>query len=194
MRALAILLFTISLISCRPTDYTPKPRGYYNIIFPEHTYKTFNDPRFPYRFEYPTYAEIEHDTTFFGEKTENPYWISVVFPTLGGRIYISYKIMNRDIDQLTEDAYEMTFFHTKKADYIADDIINNDSANVHGIFYTVSGNAASAYQFFATDSTKHYLRGALYFNVTPNADSLKPVNEFIRKDMFHLLSTLRWNY
>lgn len=192
MHKLAILLLIIIVASCKPEAYTPKPRGYYNITFPEHTYKLFSDTRFPYSFEYPEYAEIIRDTLFFGERTENPFWISIIFPTLGGRIYLSYKIMNKDIGKLTEDAYDMTFFHTKKADYIGDDIFNIDSTNVHGLFYTVSGNAASAYQFYATDSVHHYLRGALYFDVTPNADSLKPVNEFIRKDMEHLLTTLRW--
>lgn len=193
MRLPAILFFLIFIVSCRPAAYSPKPRGYYHIALPaERNYRLFNEPGFPYRFEYPAYAEIIKDTIFFDQKPENPYWISVDFPTLGGRIYISYKVINSNMDKLAEDTYEMTFFHTKKADYIEDFLVHNDSADVHGIFYSVSGNAASAYQFFATDSSRHYLRGALYFNTTPNADSLKPVNDFIRKDMEHLLQTLRW--
>jgi hypothetical protein len=37
------------------------------------------------------------------------------------------------------------------------------------------------------------LRGALYFDVTPNADSLRPINEFLKVDMEHMLETLKWN-
>jgi gliding motility-associated lipoprotein GldD len=138
------------------------------------------------------YGKIIPDTNFFGEKPENPYWINIDFPSLGGRIYVSYKIIgpNQTLDKLIEDTYEMTAFHTKKADYIADMVF--DTLNVHGIFYNVTGNAASAYQFYATDSVKHFLRGALYFDVTPNADSLKPVNEFLKTDMEHMIGTLRW--
>ena len=63
----------------------------------------------------------------------------------------------------------------------------------NGLYYDVGGNAASAFQFFATDSTQHFQRGALYFDATPNADSLKPVNEFLIEDIFHLVNTLKWN-
>jgi gliding motility-associated lipoprotein GldD len=193
-RSIAVLLICFFIISCRPKTYTPKPRGYFHIEFPERAYRTFKDPTFPYSFEYPVYGEIVRDTTFFGMKPENPYWINIDIPTLGGRIYLSYKAINpnQNLEKLLEDTYEMTAFHTKKADYIDDFSFHIDSTDVHGIFYNVTGNAASAYQFYATDSARHYIRGALYFDVSPNADSLKPVNDFLRKDMEHLIQTLKW--
>jgi hypothetical protein len=43
-----------------------------------------------------------------------------------------------------------------------------------------------------TDSTKHYLRGSLYFDAEPNPDSLAPVVEFFRNDIIHLIETLKW--
>ncbi len=49
--------------------------------------------------------------------------------------------------------------------------------------------AATAKQFFVSDSIKHFLRGALYFDTTPNADSLGIVNSFLQADMFHLINT-----
>jgi gliding motility-associated lipoprotein GldD len=63
---------------------------------------------------------------------------------------------------------------------------------ITGIFFKVGGNAATARQFFVTDSTKHFLRGALYFDSTPNADSLGVVNDFLEADMKHLINTLQW--
>ena len=181
--------------SCRPDTYTPKPRGYYRIDYPEHKYQAFSNPEYPYSFEYPTYAKIERDTVFFDTKPENPYWINMLFPTLGGEIYISYKEITpkQPLQKLLEDSYELSFFHTKRADYINDPQFRNEANHVYGIFYDVGGNAASSYQFYATDSVHHFLRGALYFNTTPNADSLRPVNEFLRKDMEHMLETLKWN-
>jgi gliding motility-associated lipoprotein GldD len=182
------LLFT--LFSCN-SGYTPKPRGYFRIDFPAHTYQPFNRPEFPYTFDYPVYAKIIRDTAFFEDKPENPYWINVDFPRFHARIYISYKKVDGNFDKLREDAYKMTYKHTYKASSIEDSLISSP-LGVHGIFFNVGGNAATAKQFFVTDSTRHFLRGALYFDTTPNADSLSIVNAFLQEDMNHLINTLRW--
>src|SRR5690625_6392185 len=47
----------------------------------------------------------------------------------------------------------------------------------------VGGNTASNYQFMLSDTTKHFLRGALYFDVTPNVDSIRPVLNYLKEDM-----------
>lgn len=187
------LLGILVFMACEQS-YTPKPRGYFNIQFPERKYRAFDTPGYPYTFEYPVYADIVKDTTFFGEKPENPYWININFPSLNGRIYVSYKqigAQNNNLEKLVNDAFKMTYKHTYKADYIEEKNIRN-AHGVSGLFYEVGGNAASAKQFFATDSTRHFLRGALYFDATPNADSLAPVHRFLQEDMLHLVETLRW--
>jgi gliding motility-associated lipoprotein GldD len=63
---------------------------------------------------------------------------------------------------------------------------------VSGMYFDLGGNTATANQFFLTDTTNHFLRGALYFNASPNADSLGIVNDFLKKDLEHLINTLRW--
>ena len=186
-----IALLVIGLSSCGQEDY--KPRGYFQIDFPEKKYISFNQTGYPYTFDYPTYATVEKDTLFFNEKTENPWWININFHDLGGKIYLSYKQIgpNQTLAKLLEDSYQMSHYHTKRADYINEPEFHTAN-NVHGIYYDVGGNAASAFQFYATDSTKHFLRGALYFDTTPNVDSLKPVNQFLRADIEHLIQTLKW--
>lgn len=196
MKYVAPILMLLLFAACKPDTYTPKPRGYYLIELPKHEYQSFNNPEFPYSFEYPLYGKIIKDTTFFGEKPENPYWINIDFPSFGGRIYLSYKTVSasQPIEKLMDDAYRMTeTVHNKRADYIEPINFKNEENKVFGLFYNVGGNAASAYQFYATDYETHFLRGALYFDVTPNADSLKPVNEFLRKDIEHILKTLQWH-
>ncbi len=183
------LLFFI-LFSCNSV-YSPKPRGYFRIDFPAHAYQAFDRPEFPYSFEYPVYGNIIRDTAFFGDKPENPYWINVDFPRFHARIYISYKEVNGNFDKLREDAYKMTYKHTYKASSIEDSLISTP-LGVHGIFFNVGGNAATSKQFFVSDSTRHFLRGALYFDTTPNSDSLGIVNNFLEEDMFHLINTLKW--
>jgi gliding motility-associated lipoprotein GldD len=189
--ALIIFLFSVVAFSCN-SDYTIRQKGYFKIELPKHQYKLFDKPGYPFSFEYPVYSTVLQDTTFFEDKPENPYWVNVDFPSLNGRIYISYKDVNKNnFDRLVDDAFKLTYKHSTKATGIRDSLIHTPN-NVTGIFFRVAGNAATAKQFFVTDSTSHFLRGALYFDATPNADSLGIVNDFLEVDMKHLINTLRW--
>jgi len=104
---------------------------------------------------------------------------------------MSYKDVNGNFDKLRDDAYKMTYKHTYKATSIEDSMMKTP-LGVYGVFFSVGGNAATAKQFFVTDTSKHFLRGALYFDVAPNEDSLSTVNEFLQKDMQHLINTFQW--
>ena len=179
------------LFSCN-SPYTPKPRGYFKIDFPPHQYRSFDQPQYPYTFEYPVYADILRDSSFFETAPENPYWINIDFPRFNARIYVSYKkIGPNSFDKLKDDAYKMTMKHSYKATSIDDSVIKTPSG-VSGIFFTVGGNAATAKQFYLTDSTKNFLRGALYFDAAPNEDSVGIVNRFLQDDMLHLINTFHW--
>ncbi len=187
----SLCLWVLLCTSCNST-YTPKPKGYFRIDFPAHQYRSFDRPDFPYSFEYPTYAEISRDTAFFGDKPENPYWINIDFPEFRARMYVSYKqVTAHNFDKLRDDAFKMTYEHSYKATSI-DDSVFQTPLGVSGDFFKVGGNAATASQFFVSDSVKHFLRGALYFDSTPNEDSLGVVNQFLQQDMRHLINTLRW--
>jgi len=193
MRYFGFIFIFIFIVSCRPQTYTPKPAGYFRIDTFQHAYQVFNEPEFPYSFEYPVYATITRDTSFFGEKPENPYWININIPSMKGTIYISYKIISakQPFSKLLEDAHKMTWFHDTRADYIETSPFIN-RAGVTSLLFDVGGNAASAYQFIATDSVKNFIRGALYFDVPPNVDSLRPANNFMKTDILHLLATLKF--
>jgi gliding motility-associated lipoprotein GldD len=186
-------LFAAIMLSACNSDYVPRPRGYFKIDLPEKKYQVFDQPGYPYTFEYPLYGQISRDSVFFEKQPENPYWINIDFPRFNGRIYISYKEIGRNkFDSLVNDAFTMSYKqHTYKASAIQPEQF--ETANgIGGVYFTLKGNAATGNQFFATDSTKHFLRGALYFGVTPNEDSLAPVNKFLRDDVKHLISTLRF--
>ncbi len=179
------------LISCN-SNFTPKPNGYFKIDFPEKKYQLFDRPGYPYSFEYPVYANIVKDSTFFGDDTENPWWINVEFPQFNGRIYVSYKDIGKNsFDTLVKHAFLLTGKHSSKA-YSIDDSLITTPNGIRGVFFTVGGDVATANQFYLTDSTRHFLRGAMYFDATPNADSLGIVNRFILQDMQHLINTFRW--
>ena len=186
------LITALFILSACNSTYTPKPTGYFKIDFPEKSYQQFNQPGYPYTFEYPAYARIIKDSTFFDTTAENPWWINIDFPQFNARMYLSYKIIgNNKLEKLLNDAYNLTNKHSIKASYINDSIMNI-SDNVHGSFFSVQGDVATASQFFLTDSTKNFIRGALYFDATPNEDSLRPVSQFLVEDMKHLINTFRW--
>lgn len=179
------------LVSCNSV-YTPKQRGYFKIDFPRHEYQTFDQPGFPYTFEYPVYARIVKDSSFFDTIPENPYWINIEFPKFNGRIYVSYKdIGHNSFEKLRDDAFKMAYKHSVKASSIDQTVIQTPNG-IGGVYFNVGGNAATANQFFLSDTSKHFLRGALYFDTTPNEDSLAIVNKFLEKDMEHMINTFKW--
>ncbi|MDP9229304.1 MAG: hypothetical protein M3O67_01370 [Bacteroidota bacterium] len=190
------LVFLIPLyflfFSCN-SEYTYKKRGYFKIEFPEKAYRKFDQPGYPYSFEYPVYATVIKDSTFFEDKPDNPYWINIDIPRFGSRIYISYKDIGKNsYDKLVNDAFTMSYKqHTYKASSIEPTNITTPN-NITGVYFTLTGNTATANQFFLTDTIKHFLRGALYFDAVPNEDSLSTVNEFLKKDLEHLINTLQW--
>ena len=205
----SLFIFAIAFYSCN-SNYTPKPRAYFKIDFPERAYRLFEQPGYPYSFEYPVYANITKDSTLFEDNYDNNFWINVDFPQFNGRVYLSYKtiggnsvykiktvngykdsVVTNTFEGLRDEAFKMTFKHSLKASGIEDSAFVNPQG-IHGVYFTVEGNAATSKQFFVTDSTKHFLRGALYFDTAPNSDSLSVVNDFIEKDMRHLINTLRW--
>ncbi|MBS1731548.1 MAG: gliding motility lipoprotein GldD [Bacteroidetes bacterium] len=187
---LKISLF-LFLSACNDS-YTPRPEGYFKIDFPEKSYQQFDMPGYPYQFEYPSYGRIVKDSSFFGDTPENPWWINIFFPQFNATLYISYKEIGKySLEKLLNDAFNLTNKHAVRASYI-DDSLMETPRHIHGIFFKVSGEVATANQFFLTDSTKHFLRGALYFNVTPNQDSLMPVNTFLMQDVRHLINTFQW--
>lgn len=190
---LLVMAYTACLLSCN-SDYTAgKKKGYFNISFPEKKYQLFDRPGYPYTFEYPAYATVSKDSTFFDDKAGD-WWVNIDVPQFAGRIYISYKSIggSNNFDSLVRDGFKLAYKqHVDVSTGIIDSLMKTPNG-VEGIYFNLGGNTATANQFFLTDSTKHFLRGALYFDATPNADSLGIVNDFLKKDLQHLINTLRW--
>ncbi len=206
----AFYFFLLTFFSCN-SAYTSKKKGYYKVDFPERKYVQFYKAGFPYTFEYPVYANVIQDSTYFEGRPENDYWLNIDFPRFGGRIFLSYKIVGgkavykikqpdgsykdssgiNAFDKMVNDAYNLTNKNQVITTKITDSIMHTPNG-VTGLFFKVGGNAATARQFFLSDTTKNFLRGALYFDVTPNADSLRPVQDFLQEDINHMINTFRW--
>jgi gliding motility-associated lipoprotein GldD len=205
-------LFFIALAVCAcNSTYTSRKTGYFKIDLPQKKYQLFDEPGFPYSFEYPVYAKVVKDSTYFDANPENDYWRNIDFSQFEAKIFLSYKAIGGKAlykikkadgtykdslginvyDKIINDAFNLT----NKNDDIATskkDSLFKTKNNVSGLLFKLGGNAATQRQFFMTDTTKNFIRGALYFYATPNADSVKPVVDFLQQDIDHMISTFKW--
>lgn len=187
IRKIHLLLFSISLlVSCGET-YMPKPYGYFRVDLPEHSYRVIDTLNLPYHFELSKMARVVSRN----QEGEN-FWIDIQYPQLNASVYCSYKPVKGNLFELSEDSRKYVYKHSIKADGIGEKAFENTDNQVYGILYDLKGNTASSVQFVLTDSTKHFFRGALYFENVPNKDSIAPMSDYIREDMIRLIESFEW--
>lgn len=178
------LLFIFICISCGE-DTQPKPKGFLALEYPEAEYKRL-EIECPYSFEKNIMAEVTP------ARGRNNCWINLEYPLLRGTIFITYQPVRNNLDSLLRDAQKLPLQHTIKADVIEGDVYENPYHNTYGMFYEVAGDAASQAQFYLTDSTDHFMTGSVYFRAQPNFDSILPAAVYLKKDIRHLMETVRW--
>lgn len=176
-----LLIVLLSVFSCK-NEVLPKPASYLRLDYPEAKYVNFEN-QCPFAFEMNSEAII---------KGEKDCGFTISYPKMKATIYLTYKPVNNNIDKLLRDAQKLTYEHVIKADNILEQPYLNPEKKVYGMFYQVDGNAATNSQFYATDSTKHFVTGSVYFYVKPNFDSIMPAASYVRNDMQRLLETLKW--
>lgn len=183
-------LFFISLVlaSCKG-DYKPKPKGYNRLVLPAAEYQPAPDT-LPYSFEYSKHARLLDDTSWISER----HWIEIYYPELKANIHITYKKLNSKEDllkTLLNDAYRLTSKQQIKA-YAIDEMSLVTPSGKTAVIAEIAGDVPSQFQFTMTDSTRNFLRGALYFNTAVQNDSLAPAIEFMKKETLHFINTLEW--
>lgn len=183
------LLFVL-LISACGEDYLPKPMGYNRIDLPEREFEALAMD-LPYTFQHSTHLQVEPDSFNMAEKT----WINLHYTSLGARVHLTYKPIDGNREKLKSylnDALNLTFKHQIKA-YGIDESVVRTPEGYTGLVAELSGEVPTQFQFFVTDSTSHFLRGALYFNTAVKNDSLAPIIEYVKTDMMHLINTVDFN-
>ena len=182
-------LFLVPFLFSCEAEYTPKPKGYNRIDLPPAKYQPLKE-KHPYFFEYSAYAKILQDSSRLSE----PHWINVYYPQHKANVQITYKALNNNpkaFYDLVNDARKLTSKHEIKAYSIDETTLKTPSGQTAFVF-ELSGEVPSQFQFYVSDSTNHFLRGALYFRTATANDSLAPVIEYIKKDVVHMLNTLQW--
>lgn len=183
------LAWAFIAISCdHESNYLPKPRGYFRIDLPEKGY-TKIDSIERFSFECPQYAIVTPDPYSPNEKN----WVNIEMPQFKGSIHLTHKSVNNNLSEYIEDVHTMVVKHLQKANGMRDSLIVNKEHQVYGLFIEMDGKSvATPMQFYLTDSTHNFVRGALYFNFRPNNDSMQPIINYIREDIDHLINTFEW--
>ncbi|MFM7179832.1 MAG: hypothetical protein ACKOX5_10030 [Bacteroidota bacterium] len=198
-------------VACQSDDPVARPYAYARSILPPVQPAQYRGNCLPVTFDYNAAAkpvcvnpsDLPHNSS--KSSPNDPQWMNLSYSTLGAQWHLSYhpiagvryqdgrQVERRDaLAVLMAETQRMTFKHTLKATAIEEEIISYPEHKVYGTLYVVGGDAASQTQFYVTDSVKHYLRGSLYFEVSPNSDSLQPYSAYLLQDMRRILATLRW--
>ena len=165
-------------------DFYPKPMGLMRLDFPDREYVDYSS-ECEYGFEIPSYFNVVDKPGSCNK--------DIVIERFNASLFLTYIPVDTNLNMNIEYSRKLVYDHSIKADDIQEAVVKNHDLNSYGVKYNIVGNAASPYQFYMTDSTNHFLRGALYFNVAPNYDSLKPSLEYIITDIDHLIESVNWD-
>lgn len=188
IQSLAILLLILS--ACEEI-YLPKPKGYNRIDLPENVYQALPDT-FPYEFEYSAFAQLSGDSNVNADR----YWANLYYPGFEALLQITYKDLRTKDNQagtLLNEAFELAMKHDIKAYGIEETLVAMPRGQVASLTQ-LEGEVPTQLQFFTSDSSRHFFRGALYFNTATKNDSLQPIINFIKKDVLQMLNSFEWKY
>ena len=193
-KALFCFLITMGLCvffsACKPRPLPePKPMGYFRIDLPNHQYRTL-DTSLPFRYEQSVFA----NTTIEKQK-DNTLWMTVSYPDLKASLrFTCFEVKNADsLRKLMVSEDKMVKFHYQKADDVQYSVIKDPETHLWGQTYEIYGKeVATPFQFWLTDSVHRFVRATLYFDETPNNDSLQPVIQYLKEDAMHLINTFEW--
>lgn len=184
----------IALTSCGggTEAYVPKPKAYPRIALPTKSYKPVTVGDLPMELQLPEYARLIPDTNVEGRHT--PGWYNLQFPLFDMTLHLTYyKFSNWSFfDSLLFDTRKLVNKHLQKADDILERPTSTLNPDAKGLIFSIQGNTATNFNFYLTDSTKHFVRGALYFNSRTDLDSVAPVFQFVEQDVYHMIKTMKW--
>jgi gliding motility-associated lipoprotein GldD len=155
---------------------------------PRHEYQRL-EQGYPYQLDFSTHSRVEADSFNLDEKE----WINLNYKEFGAKVHLTYKKIDQSTDfkTLSNDAFNLTAKHQIKAYGIEEAILLTPNGYV-AVVAELSGEVPTQFQFFVTDSTSNFLRGAVYFNSALKNDSLAPIIEYIKLDMAHLINSVNF--
>lgn len=182
---LKVMVLSLALVSC--VDYSPKPRGFFRIEPQPPVYVPFSDARFPFVFQMSDQAEM---SVAPGDTSS---WLNLDYSHLNARLYCGYFRMRKEAFHELENECRLLVqrsAHDPRA--VRERAYENPSQAVYGSLFLLDGQSASPVQFYLTDSVRYFFRGALYFDNAASPDSLRPVVDYLTRDIVELMETFNW--
>jgi gliding motility-associated lipoprotein GldD len=164
----------------------PKPKAFLALDYTAPTYQT-TAPNLPLTFDKNELSKVN-----LVQNNNEILGIDLKYNPLNAAVHISYKNVQNNLKALIQSSLSITQQHAKIAHSISEKEFRNDSNRVYGKIFDLSGPVASQIQFYVTDSTHHFLSGALYFNKKPNYDSIYPAIRYIQKDIVRMMESMKW--
>ncbi len=188
MKNVFFIMLGVALFGCGNITPTPKPVGYFRIDIPEYGFSETRPETCPFSFPLSEMARVE----FSSRENLNKCWFNLSYPGFDARVHFTYREVDENLRELIEESRLLTYEHQVKATRINEQAFSDVEDSVYGLMYTLGGDVASPLQFYLTDSTNHFLRGALYFNARPNPDSIAPVLIQIENDLHRFTEDFKW--
>ncbi len=186
LKKVAILtLLILAFYGCKEEAF-PKPKAKLRLEYPNKDYEKIETEYFS--FDKNKLANLSNDTKGLRKGD-----LVLDYPMMKGSIFITHKKVEDNLEKLMIDAQKLSYEHASQADGIKPSEFYNEQERIFGMYYEVSGDAASQAQFFVTDSTRNFVTGSLYFYVKPNYDSIYPAAAYLQNDIRTIMETLRWN-
>lgn len=178
---IGFLILSFIFFGCKE-DVLPKPSAQLRLDYEMANYMQF-DSQCDFIFDHNTETKVN---------VKDNCDVTIQYPKMKATVYLTYRKVDNNIDELLKDAQKLTYEHVIKADDIVETPFINTKDKVYGMFYQVGGNAATNTQFYLTDSIQHFVTGSVYFYAKPNFDSIMPAASYIKDDMQTLMETMRW--
>jgi gliding motility-associated lipoprotein GldD len=174
-------------MACREA-IVPKPNAFLSLKYPDAFYQKIALNQ-PFKFDKNKLAVVEGI-----QYKESSQSLNLNYPLLKAKLYLSYHPLNENLARYVSETEFTTKNHAKVAHQVTEQKFENLRTNVFGKMYELTGPVASQCQFYVTDSSQHFLTGALYFKVKPNYDSILPAVRYLQKDMIRLVESLEWKF
>lgn len=188
MRAALVFVSLIALVlgACEGKEkFIPKPPTYLKIDLPDRTYSTYTDTC-SFSFRKPSYFSVKS----VDKQSCNR---DIELEGLNGTIHLSVIAMDTSLAAYVNYAIDKVDEHKVKAIAINDTNFINAETRAYGTLFELQGNVATPFQFYVTDSVSRFLSGILYFNARPNYDSIRPVLNFVKEDIYGFMNSIEWN-
>ena len=128
-----LLVFSIIIFASCGDEVIVKPAAKLRLQYPLPSYKkvTLNCP-------------FEFEKNYISKLVlKNSCNVNLEYPRMKATVYLTYQMVENNIESLLADAQKLTFDHTIKANEIFEQPRVDSLHKVYGMFYMINGDAAT---------------------------------------------------